>query len=319
MATETSAGLRPFTLSVSQEVLDDLHERLRRTRFPGEVPGSGWTYGTNLAYLRELVAYWIERYDWRRHEAALNAMPQFLTEVDGTTLHFVHTRGRGPQPLPLLICHGWPGSFYEMAGVLGPLTDPAAHGGNPEDAFDVVVPSLPGYGFSPDPARPGVSPAAIAEMFTSLMRDTLGYERFALQGGDWGSIITTRIAASHPEAVVGLHLNFGGGRAPAAGEQILDEEAAFREAAQRQQPEETGYSAIQGTRPQTLAYALTDSPAGLAAWIVEKFRVWSGGDDVEQHFSKDQLLTNIMIYWVTGCIGSSVRLYYEARHAVAGQ
>ncbi len=307
----------PFHISVPDAALDDLRTRLRNTRFPGEVAGSGWDYGTNLAYLIDLVGYWLDRYDWRAAEAALNAMPQFTAPVRGLTLHFVHARGNGPAPLPLLFSHGWPGSFWEVHKILGPLTDPAAHGGDPADAFDVVAPSLPGYGFSQDPGTPGMDPGAIADLFADLMTETLGYPRFGAQGGDWGAVITSRLGHAHPDKLIGIHLNMLGAR-PFTGEgtpPLTEEERSFMAAAQRWRDAEAGYQAIQGTKPQTLAYGLTDSPAGLAAWIVEKFRSWSDcGGEVEHRFSKDDLLTNIMIYWVSGCIGSSVRLYYESRH-----
>jgi epoxide hydrolase len=315
-AESITAGVRQFRIDVPEAVLADLRERLQRTRFPGEVRGSGWTYGTNLDYMRELVAYWLERFDWRTAEAGLNALPQFMARVNGLDLHFVHMRGKGPAPLPLLISHGWPGSFSEMAGIVGPLTDPATHGGDPGDAFDVVVPSLPGYGFSEQPVEAGMSPLAIGDLFAALMHDTLGYRRFGVQGGDWGAVITAGMAYRHSEMVQGLHLNMLGVR-PYIGPgtpPLAEAEQAFMKQADAWRQEEAGYQAIQGTRPQTLAYGLTDSPVGLAAWIVEKFRAWSDCDgDVERSFTKDQLLTNIMIYWVTGCINSSIRLYYESR------
>ena len=308
--------VKPFRIAVSDEVLEDLFERLRHTRFPGEVANSGWDYGTNLAYLKALVVYWRDRYDWRAAETALNALPQFTARVNGLELHFVHARGRGPAPLPLLFSHGWPGSFWEVSKILGPLTDPAAHGGDPADAFDVVAPSLPGYGFSEDPRAPGMHPAAMADLFAALMTEVLGYPRFGAQGGDWGAIITSRLAYAHADKLAGIHLNMLGLR-PYTGEgapPLTDAEQAFLAEAERWRQAETGYQWIQGTKPQTLAYGLTDSPAGLAAWIVEKFRSWSDcGGDVERRFTKDELLTNIMIYWVSGCIGSSIRLYYEAR------
>ena len=314
----TSTDVQPFTINVSDEVLDDLHERLRRTRWPGEVADSGWTYGTNLAYLKDLVEYWLKRYDWRAAEARLNQLPQFTAPVEGLRIHFVHAKGNGPRPLPLLISHGWPGSFIEMLDVIGPLTDPGAHGGDPADAFDVVVPSLPGYGFSEQPTTPGMSPRRIGAIFASLMHDTLGYARYAVQGGDWGAVITGAMARDYPDQILGWHMNMLGVR-PNMGEgspPLTEEEKTFMAEAARWRDEEAGYQAIQGTRPQTLAYGLTDSPAGLAGWIVEKFRAWSDcGGEIEQSFTKDQLLTNIMIYWVTGCIGSSIRLYYESRHA----
>jgi pimeloyl-ACP methyl ester carboxylesterase len=312
----TTTSVRPFRVEVPDSVLDDLRERLRRTRFPGEVRESDWDYGTNLAFLKGLVEHWLERYDWRAAEAALNAMPQFMANVRGQDLHFVHTRGKGPAPFPLLFSHGWPGSFWEVHKIIGPLTDPAAHGGDPADAFDVVAPSLPGYGFSPDPGTRGMHPGAMADLFAALMTETLRYRRFGAQGGDWGAIITTRLGHAHSDVVAGIHLNMMGGR-PYTGEgtpPLTEAEQAFLAEAGRWREAETGYQAIQGTKPQTLAYGLTDSPAGLAAWIAEKFRAWSDcSGDVERRFTKDELLTNIMIYWVSGCIGSSTRLYYEAR------
>lgn len=309
--------VRPFRIAVPDEALDDLRERLARTRLPGEVEDGGWGYGTDLAYLRELVEHWRERYDWRAAEAALNRLPQFTAEVGGTELHFVHARGRGPAPMPLLFIHGWPGSFWEVHRILGPLTDPAAHGGDPADAFDVVAPSLPGYGFSPDPGRPGMHPGAIADALAALMTGTLGYPRFGAQGGDWGAAVTTRLARQHAPALVGIHLNMVGGR-PYLGEgsaPLTGAERTFVAEVEAWRRAEGGYQAIQGTKPQTLAFGLTDSPAGLAAWIVEKFRAWSDcRGDVERRFTKDDLLTNVMIYWLTGSIGSSMRLYYEAFH-----
>lgn len=311
-------AVEPFRIEVSDEVLEDLRERLRRTRWPGEVAGSGWTYGTNLAFLKELVQYWIEKYNWRAAEARLNEWPQFMSTSDGLRIHFAQVRGRGPSPIPLIISHGWPGSFAEFLEVAGPLTDPAAHGGSPDDAFDLVIPSLPGYGFSPDPNRPGVTPAVIADAFARLMTEDLGYARFGAQGGDWGSLVTSQLGYRHPDKVLGIHLNMLGAR-PFTGPgtpPLTPDEDAMRQAARRWQDEEAGYQHIQGTRPQTLAYALTDSPAGLAGWIAEKFRAWTDCDgDIERAVSRDFLLTNIMIYWVSGCINSSMRLYYEVRHA----
>lgn len=312
----TSVQIEPYRVSTTFEQIADLRERLRRTRFPGEVEESDWEYGTNLAYLKDLVAYWRDQFDWPAAEAALNRLPQFTALVNGLRLHFVHQRGRGPAPLPLLFSHGWPGSFWEVHKILGPLTDPAAHGGDPADAFDVVAPSLPGYGFSEDPRAPGINPGAIAGLFASLMTEALGYPRFGAQGGDWGAVITARLGAEHPDKLVGIHMNMLGVR-PFTGDgtpPLSEAERQYVAEAQRWQLAEAGYQAIQGTKPQTLAYALTDSPAGLAAWIVEKFRSWSDcGGDLERRFTKDELLTNIMIYWLSGCIGSSIRLYYESR------
>jgi len=316
MSTST---VRPFRLDVPENVLDDLRERLRRTRWPAEAPGAAWQYGTDLSYMKELVAYWLDGYDWRAQEARLNALPQFIANVDGLDVHFVHVKGQGPRRLPLLISHGWPGSFVEMLDVVGPLTDPAAHGGDPADAFDVVVPSLPGYGFSAPATEPGMTPRRIADVFARLMTDLLGYERFGAQGGDWGAAITTNLGRNHAASVAGIHLNMLIARPPQGESWPLTdtEQTALRES-EGWRNEETGYQQIQGTRPQTLAYGLTDSPAGLAAWIVEKFRAWSDcGGDLERSFSKDQLLTNIMVYWLSGSIGTSTRLYYESRHNLA--
>lgn len=311
------AAIVPFRVTTTFNQLADLRERLHRTRFPEEVAGSVWQYGTNLGYLKGLVAYWRDQFDWRAAEERLNAMPQFTANVRGLRLHFVHQKGKGPAPLPLLFSRGWPGSFWEVHKILGPLTDPGEYGGDPADAFDVVAPSLPGYGFSEDPRSPCMDPSAIASLFSALMTETLGYDRFVAQGGDWGAIITARLGHGHPDRLIGIHMNLPGAR-PNIGEgaaPLSEAERTFLAEAQAWQQAEAGYQAIQGTKPQTLAYGLTDSPAGLAAWIVEKFRTWSDcGGDVERRFSKDELLTNIMIYWLSGCAGSSVRIYYESRH-----
>jgi len=294
--------LEPFRIAVPQAVLADLRERLARTRFPDEIPGSGWTYGTNLAYLRELVAYWRERFDWRAAEARLNGLPQFRARVGGLGIHFIHVRGTGPAPLPLVVTHGWPGSVAEFLDTIGPLTDPARHGGDPADAFDVVAPSMPGYGFSDHPTEPGMDPERIAALWAELMAG-LGYQRFGAQGGDWGAMVTTYLGARHAARVLGIHLNMvialpEDPQNPSL-EGLTQEEIVDLMAVQQFLKEETGYQRIQGTKPQTLAYALNDSPAGLAAWIVEKFRTWSDCDgEIERRFTKDQLLTNIMLYWV---------------------
>lgn len=305
----------PFKISVPDSVLADLRERLARTRLPDEVHGSGWDYGTNLAYLNELLAYWRERYDWRKHERELNTYAHFKARVDDLNIHFIHEQGRGPNPKPLLLIHGWPGSVYEFQQIIPMLTDPAAHGGKVGESFTVIAPSLPGYGFSDHPTRRAVGIETMARMFHKLMTEVLGYQRYGAQGGDWGSAITSCIGYEFQPSLYGIHVNMIGagpadGRAPAN-----DEEKKFFAAAEKFRHEEAGYQAIQGTKPQTLAYGLNDSPAGLAAWIVEKFRTWSDcGGDVERRFTKDQLLTNVMIYWVTETINSSTRLYYETRH-----
>jgi pimeloyl-ACP methyl ester carboxylesterase len=310
--------IEPFRIAVSDAVLTDLRERLARTRFPDEIPGSGWDYGTELAYLRELVAYWRERYDWRAAETRLNALPQFRAEVDGLGIHFIHVRGKGPKPFPLVITHGWPGSVAEFEAIIPLLTDPAAHGGDPADAFDVVCPSMPGYGFSDHPRTPGMEPEVIAGLWAKLMQG-LGYPRFGAQGGDWGAMVTTYLGARHAGAVPGIHLNmvvaFPPDPANPADGLTQDELIPLMQAQQFFKTE-TGYQQIQGTKPQTLSYGLNDSPAGLAAWIVEKFRTWSDcGGEIERRFSKDQLLTNIMLYWAPETANSSCRLYCETMRA----
>jgi pimeloyl-ACP methyl ester carboxylesterase len=304
----------PFTIDVDEDALIDLKQRLARTRWPDELADTGWDYGTNRAYLQELVRYWQEEFDWRAQERLLNSFPQFQTEIAGTSLHFLHVKGQGTQPLPLILSHGWPGSFFEMYKVIGPLTDPARFGGDPADAFNVVVPSLPGYGFSGPTKTRGMTAARMAETFAALMRE-LGYKRFAAQGGDWGSYITSILGRTYPDRVVGIHVNMLPSRSVTSQEAANDEERRWSERRAHWTREETGYSHIQGTRPQTLAYSLNDSPAGLAGWIVEKFRAWSDcHGDVESVFTKDELLTNITIYWVTQTINSSTRLYYETSH-----
>jgi pimeloyl-ACP methyl ester carboxylesterase len=309
---------QPFTIRVDDDVLSDLQQRLQRTRWPDEIAGAGWDYGTNLDYLRQLVAYWRDVYDWRAQERMLNHFPQFYATIDGFGLHFLHIKGKGPRPIPLIISHGWPGSFFEMYKIIGPLTDPVGHGGSEQDVFDVVVPSLPGYGFSERPHERGMDIARIAELFMHLMRDELGYPRFGAQGGDWGSSITSRLGYAYPQHLIGIHLNMVPTRAKVPPDNSLGESPEIQQwRAQRQHylQEEGAYNRIQSTRPQTLAYGLNDSPAGLAGWIVEKFCAWSDCQgDVERAFSKDELLTNIMIYWVTQTINSSTRLYYEAAH-----
>jgi len=306
--------IEAFRIAVPDAVLTDLHERLVRTRFPDEIPGSGWGYGANLAAVRDLVTYWRDRFDWRAAEARLNEFTQFRARVGGLGIHLIHEKGVGPKPLPLVITHGWPGSISEFEKIIGPLSDPARHGGDPADAFDVVCPSMPGYGFSDHPTEPGMDPERIAELWVELMRG-LGYERFGAQGGDWGSMVTTYLGYRHPQQLIGIHLNMVIAFPPNPGNPVEgvaeDEMPALMEMAQFLK-EGTGYQQIQGTKPQTLSYALNDSPAGLAGWILEKFHAWSDCDgDVGKRFTKDELLTNIMFYWATETANSSVRLYCE--------
>ncbi len=311
MAAET------FAIRISDAVLADLAHRLDTTRWPDEFENPGWEYGSNLAYMRSMAKYWRHSYDWRREEAMLNQLPQFRIALDGFHIHFVHVRGKGPAPLPLIVTHGWPGSFVEMLKLIPLLTDPAAHGGRVEDAFDVVVPSLPGYGFSDRPCERGMDPKKIAALWVRLMQE-LGYERFGAQGGDWGSIISIVLGLDHAERMIAIHLNYIAGRFLLGGTLNVQPEdeiaSAYLGQLRAWWDAEGGYSHEQGTKPQTLGYGLNDSPVGLAAWIVEKFRTWSDcAGDVESIFTRDELLTNITIYWVTETAPSSARLYYESR------
>ena len=306
----------PFQVHIKQDVLEDLRNRLKDTRWPDEIPGSGWDYGSNLAYVKELVDYWIEEFDWREQEAKMNRYTQFITQVDGLDVHYIHERGQGPDPLPLLLIHGWPGSITEFLDFIPLLTDPVSHGGHPNDSFDVVAPSLPGYGFSGKPTSPGMGVNAIADVFANLMAQ-VGYDSYMAQGGDWGASISSRLGFAHADKVKAIHINmvFGGRPYLGPGSRPLSasEQQYVKELA-RWEDDEGAYGHIQGTKPQTLAYGLNDSPAGLAAWIVEKWRSWSDcGGDIESVYTKDQILTNITLYWVTETINSSTRIYYETR------
>ncbi|MDO7852087.1 epoxide hydrolase family protein [Hymenobacter convexus] len=309
--------MQPFRIDVAQSVLDDLQTRLARTRWPDEIEGAGWDYGTNRDYIQELTGYWQRGYDWRTQEALLNKFAHFRAEVDGTSLHFIQEPGRGPSPMPLLLTHGWPDSFYRMHKLIPLLTDPASHGGRAEDAFTVVVPSIPGFGFSDKPTRPGCNPVRIAELFAQLMTETLGHARYGAHGGDWGSSITEQLARRNPEALLGIHLtdipfmHLFTVKEP----DLTPPEEAYLKAGKAWQMSEGAYALIQSTKPQTLAYGLNDSPVGLLGWIVEKFQRWSdSGGQPERAFSRDELLTNVMIYWVTETINSANRLYYETQH-----
>lgn len=306
----------PFRIHVPDAALDDLAARLDRVRWPDEVPDAAWRYGTSVAYMRELIAYWRTGFDWRAQEAELNRWRQFTVPLSGIDVHFIHEPGIGPAPLPLLVSHGWPGSIVEFRRLIPMLTDPARFGADPADAFTVVAPSLPGYAFSFKPNQPRFGVAEIADVFASLMTGVLGYGRFAAQGGDWGAFITSRLGYAYPDRLIGIHVNLlAVPRDPSRSDQPSEEEQAYNDQLRNWAQEETGYQWIQGTKPQTLAFAMTDSPAGLAAWIVEKFRAWSDCDgDPERRFSKDVMLTNIMLYWVTGAINSSFWPYHARRH-----
>jgi len=308
--------MKPFTIDVPATTLGDLADRLARTRWPDEVDGSQWDYGMKLAYLQELVEYWQTTFDWREQERRLNELPQFVVTIDGLDVHFVYVRGADPSPLPLVITHGWPSSVFEMYKIIGPLTDPVRHGGDGADAFDVVIPSLPGFGYSGRPARRG--PTHADRLWRKLMTEVLGYRRFVAHGGDVGARVTSALGRFHGDVVSGIHIGSVDLDWPDPLPQDTDLSEAERDylaRVKRWEKEEGAYGEIQATRPQTLAYGLNDSPVGLAAWLVEKFRAWSDCDgNVESRFSKDDLLTNVMIYWLTQTIGSSMRRYFEVRH-----
>jgi microsomal epoxide hydrolase len=312
----TIGAITPFTSAVAIDDLRDLRDRLERARIPNQLAGAGWEYGTERGYLVELVAHWRDRYNWATHEARINRLGQFTTVVDGQPLHVVHQRSGRAGAFPLVLVHGWPGSIVEFLDVADLLLDPAPGLGS--GPFDLVIPSLPGFGFSGPTLEPGWHPRRIAEALVALMA-RLGYERYGVQGGDWGSIVAANMADLAPGNVAGLHLNFLRIPRPRGDDRVLDAEEGAREVEMaRWQSEETGYSAIQGTKPQTVGYALDDSPVGLCAWIVEKFRSWSDcGGDVERSFTKDQLLTNVSLYWLTRTATSAARIYYEMRAAGA--
>ena len=307
--------VKAFKIEVHDKVLDDLRRRLETVRWPDQIPNSGWDYGSNLDYLKELVEYWRSGFDWRAQEAKLNDFHHFKSQVDGLDVHFIHERGKGPNPLPLVITHGWPSTFFEMHKIIPLLADPGAHGSDPADAFDVVAPSLPGFGFSDQPTERGMDVQRVAGMWNKLMTENLGYRRFAVEGGDIGAGVTSRLGNDHAGSVIGIHLTSVNRPTPYLGpgsRELTEAEQSHIAQRERWQRDEGAYNHLQSTKPQTLSYGLNDSPVGLAAWIVEKYRTWSDcGGEVERRFTKDELLTNITIYWVTQTIGSSVRMYYD--------
>ncbi|GAB4589792.1 epoxide hydrolase [Nocardia sp. IFM 10818] len=306
-----SAEITPFRIEIPQEQLEDLHRRLDATRWPDEDPRAGWGQGIPLGYTRELADYWRHTYDWRAQEARLNSFPQFRTEIDGHNLHFVHVRSAEPEALPLILTHGWPGSIVEFLEVIGPLTDPVAHGGKAEDAFHVVVPTIPGYGFS-GPAV-GWSTARAARAWAELMR-RLGYDRYAAHGEDTGAAITRQLAVIDAEHLVAMHLTDIASATVTAETADPDDPIEQRavERAQRYQYEFGAYAMLQASRPQTLSYGLADSPVGQLAWIVERFKDWTDSTNApEDAVDRDAMLTNVMVYWLNGTAGSSARYYYE--------
>jgi epoxide hydrolase len=306
--------IAPFTIDIPQAALDDLHARLDRTRWPSELPGVGWERGVPVDYLKELTAYWRDDYDWRAWEARVNEFPQFTTTIDGANIHFLHVQSPEPDALPLILTHGWPGSVVEFLEVIGPLTDPTAHGDDSADAFHVIVPSMPGFGFSGPTHETGWDTTRIALAWAELMR-RLGYERYGAQGGDWGAQVSRTLGIRDAEHVAGVHLNFlptflSGD--PAELEGLTEAEQEMLAKLEYFATEQSGYFSIQGTRPQTLAYGLTDSPVGQLAWIVEKFKEWTDSESApEDAVDRDQMLTNVMFYWLTETARSSADLYKE--------
>jgi len=318
----SEAQPRPFEIAIPDTQLADLQRRLAATRWPDPGPGGDWQYGTDLEYLQELVAHWQNEFDWRAQEDRLNQLNHFKLEIQGIDLHYINQQSSDPDAIPLLLVHGWPGSIAEFTEIIGPLTDPTGHGGSAADAFHVIAPSLPGFGFSSLPAEPGFSPERIALLLAELMA-RIGYERYAVAGGDWGAIINRHLANHYPQRLIGMHSNFilaGEPDSAAQAEAATPSELEARAARADYMRTETAYQQIQGTKPQTLGYGLNDSPTGLAAWIVEKFHGWTdmpqgSAGDLDEYFHKDTLLTNISIYWFTGTITASARIYYENRNA----
>ena len=319
------AEIRPFRVEVSDEALDDLRNRLAGTRWPGEVPGAGWSRGVPLGYLKELAGYWRDGFDWRKQEAELNQVPQFTTEIDGQTIHFLHVRSPEPGALPLIVTHGYPGSVVEFLDLLGPLSDPRAHGGDPADAFHLVVPSLPGFGFSTPVTEPGWAMARTTRAWAELMA-RLGYDRYGAQGGDIGAGITGMLAGVDPGHLVGIHLNsdplaVGAVALPPAEQAdaaaVTDAHRATLARMRQFQADGLGYIHLQTTRPQTIAYALNDSPVAQLAWIAEKFKEWTdpAAELPEDAVDRDRLLTNVSLYWFTGSGASAAQFLYEAAHA----
>jgi pimeloyl-ACP methyl ester carboxylesterase len=307
-------AVAPFRIATPDEQLTDLRDRLRATRWPEAETVDDWSQGIPLTYVKELCRYWADEYDWRRTENRLNSIPQFATELDGLNVHFIHVRSPHRGALPLIVTHGWPGSVVEFLKVIGPLTDPVAHGGDASDAFDVVCPSLPGYGYSEKPDRTGWGVERIAGAWAQLMA-RLGYDRYGAQGGDWGAMVTTALGHQDADHLAGIHLNMPVAR-PAAGDmaELTEQEQAALAASVHYQRWESGYFKEQSTRPQTVGYGLVDSPAAQCAWIVEKFWAWTDcAGHPENALSRDELLDNVMLYWLPGTGASSARLYWESR------
>lgn len=322
VAAHSKAEILPFQIQVPQNALDDLRDRLARTRWPSEVAGAGWSRGVPVSYLKELAEYWANEYDWRTAEAELNGFPQFTTEIDGANIHFLHVRSPEADALPLIVTHGWPGSFVEFLDVIGPLTDPRAYGGDPANAFHLVIPSVPNFGFSGPAPDAGWNATRVAGAFVELMH-RLGYERYGAQGGDFGAFVAEEIGKADPVHVVGVHVNAATYGFIPWGEVAEEELSSFTEVEKARLArlknyfsEGSGYFQIQATRPQTIAYGLHDSPVGQLAWIMDKFKEWTHppSELPEQAIRRDRMLTDVSIYWLTGTGASSAQMYYESMH-----
>jgi microsomal epoxide hydrolase len=314
-------SIERFHIHVSDEILNDLNYRLEHVRWPDHLEDSDWQRGTDIGYLKSLVSYWRDHYDWRTQEFEINRLSQFRSKVNGIDVHFVHEYGKGPNPLPIILTHGWPDSYIRYQKIIPLLTDPARYGGDPEDSFDVIVPSIPGVGFSSQLMHGGLNNDCVSELWSKLMTEELGYHKFVAAGGDIGSGVTRYLAWSHPELLYGIHLTDIGIIKDLVNSQdqaaLSKEELQYKNNVQKWITHEGAYMSLQSTKPQTLAYGLSDSPVGLASWIIEKFRAWSDcGGDLQRAFNNDELLTNIMIYWVTNTISSSIGMYFENTHSL---
>ena len=310
-----------FNIHVSDEVLMDLKMRLNQVRWPSQINNLLWDRGTDLEYLQSLVSYWRQKYDWRIQETELNQLNHYQSVIDGVNIHFVHERGRGPNPLPIILTHGWPDSFLRYKKIIPLLTDPVTHNADAEDSFDVIIPSIPGFGFSSLLDHRALNNHSISILWAKLMTKELGYNKFVAGGGDMGSGITRYLSKNHPELLYGIHLTDIGIIRPLLLSQNLSaltkEELEYRNSAQDWIAKEGAYMSIQSTKPQSIAYGLSDSPAGLAGWIIEKFRDWSDcNGDLQRRFTFDDLLTNVMIYWISNTIGSTAHVYYENTHSL---
>jgi pimeloyl-ACP methyl ester carboxylesterase len=310
-------NLSKFMVSVCNEDLQDLHKRLELTRWPDEVAGAKSDYGIPLGFMKEITHYWKNEFDWRKVEKRINSYSNYMVEIDGVDVHFIHERGNGSNPLPIIIPHGWPSSFYEMLDLIPYLTTPEKHGGNPEDSFDVIIPSIPGHGFSGIPLEPGFEDRKVADLLTKLMKG-LGYEKFGAHGYDLGASILGLLCLDHPERIIGYHTTSPGNPSPFISKDtdLTENEQEFLAYSKKWYSDEGGYAHILGTRPQTVAYGLNDSPVGLAAFILEKWSAWTTvpGGNVLNHFNKDNLLANVSIYWFTRTINAANRYYYEGKH-----